>query len=304
MNRARLAVAAFDALPSEAVVLDGDGVLLLANEAWREFGRRNGAGAVCGPGADYLGVCARSAADGDPVAGLVGAALRAVLDGHSAGASLDYPCHSPTRRRWFHLRVRPLPGQHRVLVLHDDISGRVEETARLRSGAARDLSTGLADGVLLQHRLAAALAGTDRRRCDDVAVLLVRVDDVERVCEAYGQETADALLRAVAGRLAAYGRSSDTLARRGADTFVLLLPGCTRGAAEQVRDQVADALRAPVRLGPGVVGAEPGAQAPAEVTVGASFGIAVGRPGADAGRLLAEAGAALHAVRTWRGTGR
>ena len=40
----RLEVAAFDALASEAAVLDGDGVVLLVNEAWREFGRQNGAG--------------------------------------------------------------------------------------------------------------------------------------------------------------------------------------------------------------------------------------------------------------------
>ena len=119
LRRSRLALAAFDTLPSEAAVLDANGVILLVNEAWRRFGRDNGAGAGCGAGSDYLRTCRRSAASGDHVAAAVSAALAAVLSGHAPEAGLDYPCHSPEQQRWFHLSIRPLPGQHRLLVLHD-----------------------------------------------------------------------------------------------------------------------------------------------------------------------------------------
>ena len=51
------------------------------------------------------------------------AALTAVLDGHAPAAGLDYPCHSPTERRWFRLTVRPMPDRVRILVLHDRLTG-------------------------------------------------------------------------------------------------------------------------------------------------------------------------------------
>lgn len=119
LGRSLLAGAAFDVLPSEAAVLDSSGVILLVNEAWRRFGRENGAGAACGVGIDYLRTCERAAESGDEVAAVVGAALEAVLAGHAPEAALDYACHSPSERRWFHLSVRPLVGGRRVVVLHD-----------------------------------------------------------------------------------------------------------------------------------------------------------------------------------------
>ena len=103
-----LAAAAFDALPTQAVVLDADGVVVLVNEAWRASGRQAGAGPGCGVGVSYVDVCARAAARGDELAGVVEAALRAVLGGHAPRAELDYPCHTPCEQRWFHLVARPL----------------------------------------------------------------------------------------------------------------------------------------------------------------------------------------------------
>ena len=119
LGRTRLAGAAFDVLPAEAAVIDSSGVILLVNESWRRFGRESGAGAACGVGIDYLRTCDRAAESGDEVAGVVSAALTAVLAGHAPEAALDYPCHSPSEQRWFRLTVRPLPGRRRFLVLHD-----------------------------------------------------------------------------------------------------------------------------------------------------------------------------------------
>ena len=119
LGRSVLAGAAFDVLPGVGAVLDSSGVILLVNESWRRFGRENGAGSACGVGIDYLRTCDRAAESGDEVAAVVSAALTAVLAGHAPEAALDYPCHSPSEQRWFHLTVRPLAGGRRVLVLHD-----------------------------------------------------------------------------------------------------------------------------------------------------------------------------------------
>ena len=119
LGRAALAGAAFDVLPGVGAVLDSTGVILLVNESWRRFGRENGAGAACGVGIDYLRTCDRAAESGDEVAGVVRAALTAVLAGHAPEAALDYACHSPSEQRWVHMTVRPLAGGRRALVLHD-----------------------------------------------------------------------------------------------------------------------------------------------------------------------------------------
>ena len=100
LGRSLLAGAAFDVLPGVGAVLDSSGVILLVNESWRRFGRENGAGAACGVGIDYLRTCDRAAESGDEVAGVVSAALTAVLAGHAPKAALDYPCHSPSEQRW------------------------------------------------------------------------------------------------------------------------------------------------------------------------------------------------------------
>ena len=48
-----------DALPAMTVIVDEEGTILTANEAWRRFGRENGAGPAVaeGVGRDYFVIC-------------------------------------------------------------------------------------------------------------------------------------------------------------------------------------------------------------------------------------------------------
>jgi diguanylate cyclase (GGDEF)-like protein len=277
----RLAAAAFDALASEAAVLDDTGVVVLVNEAWREFGRRNGAGASCGVGSDYLAVCEQAASEGDELAGVAEAAIRAVLEGHAPRAALDYPCHSPTEQRWFSLRAQPLAGHRGVLVQHDEITPRVQAADRLRHAATHDPLTGLANRALLHDRLGLALAVIERRRPSPVAVLVVDLDDFKLVNDSRGHLAGDVLLAALGHRLQGLVRVQDTVARWGGDEFVVVLPGCQTPAAERMAERVRAAVAEPVSVR-GV-----------EVTVTASVGVAVGEPGHDLDELLAEADRAL-----------
>jgi PAS domain-containing protein len=52
--------------------------------------------------------------------------LEAVLAGRLSGFQHEYPCHSPTARRWFRLYVAPLDGEPGAVVSHIDITARVE----------------------------------------------------------------------------------------------------------------------------------------------------------------------------------
>jgi diguanylate cyclase (GGDEF)-like protein/PAS domain S-box-containing protein len=113
-----------------------------------------------------------------------------------------------------------------------------ESVEKLRRGLAEaellfafhDALTGLPNRRLLEDRLAQALH-LAHRRAASLAVLLLDLDGFGRVNEALGHSAGDAVLQAVARRLAAALRKSDTLARHGGDEFAIVLSD-VRSSAE------------------------------------------------------------------------
>ncbi len=87
---------------AHVAILDRRGRILAVNDAWRSFGRANGATSDH-VGDSYLRVC--DEAD-DPIATEVVAALRAMLSGDREGFDMVYPCHAPWEQRWFRVRAR------------------------------------------------------------------------------------------------------------------------------------------------------------------------------------------------------
>jgi PAS domain S-box-containing protein len=129
----RFLAATIDALTKHLAVLDERGTILRVNEAWRRFGEENGlAGAAGGVGSDYLAACEVPCPGGDGAS--FSDAIRGVIRGDRRTFEVDYPCHSPSARRWFQMRVSRFPGDGpvRVVVTHDDITARVlaEEATR------------------------------------------------------------------------------------------------------------------------------------------------------------------------------
>ena len=98
----------------------------------------------------------------------------------------------------------------------------LETFARHLQGVAyHDPLTGLANRILLTERLEQALRRQARSE-RTVAVLFVDLDDFKSVNDCYGHRVGDALLLALAHRLTAVLRPSDTLARFGGDEFVIV----------------------------------------------------------------------------------
>jgi anti-anti-sigma factor len=89
----------------EIALLDRNGVIAWVNQAWRAFAASNGGDpARIGPGVSYLQVCA--AAEDDPAAGEVAAAIRAALAGDLPGPmTVVVPCHSAAAERWFDVLI-------------------------------------------------------------------------------------------------------------------------------------------------------------------------------------------------------
>ena len=122
-------------IPSHIAVLSADGTIVTTNAAWDRFARENGdvsAGlTACGAGTNYLAICRSAAGPEARQAREVAQGIEDVLSGRRDEFRLEYPCHSPARRRWFLLTVTPLavgegaPAPRRgAVVSHFDITDR------------------------------------------------------------------------------------------------------------------------------------------------------------------------------------
>lgn len=134
-QREHICRAALDALNEHIVILDDQGTIIAANEAWNQFARTNGDRDLrhTSVGTNYLTVCQASialaatadakAVDDARAATTVAASLRQMLDGTLNQFVYEYPCHSEVEKRWFSLIATSLrPPCTGVVVAHTDIT--------------------------------------------------------------------------------------------------------------------------------------------------------------------------------------
>lgn len=114
-------------LPEHAAVVEGSGTIVAANSAWKRFAKDNGADPEkVSEGANYLGVCDEATGEQSEYARYFAEGLRSVLSGKEERFALEYPCHSPTERRWFVGSVGRLADGDAPLALvsHENAAGR------------------------------------------------------------------------------------------------------------------------------------------------------------------------------------
>lgn len=132
----RFMLSTFDALTSQAAVLDQDGKILIANRVWREFSATNGGDKrSCEVGANYLAFCEQGSGNAADQAWAVARGIRQVIAGEAAEFHLEYNCHSLEEQRWFTVRVTPFVGEGsvRVVVAQENITDRKRVDERLAS---------------------------------------------------------------------------------------------------------------------------------------------------------------------------
>lgn len=102
-----------------------------------------------------------------------------------------------------------------------DVTEEMEQRAEIVRKAFLDPLTGLPNRALFQDRLVQAIAKA--RRNDASLVLFIDLDRFKQINDVHGHHVGDRLLTAIAERLSACLRESDTAARYGGDEFVVLL---------------------------------------------------------------------------------
>jgi len=163
-----------------------------------------------------------------------------------------------------------------------DIRDRKAAELRLEHEVLHDPLTGLPNRVLVMDRIEHGLSRAARED-GSVALLFVDVDRFKVFNDTRGHGFGDAVLRAVAERLVACSRASDTVSRFSGDEFVIVCERLLVGTdAIKIADHVLDSFNAPF-----CIDGE-------DVHITASIGIATGRAGESADKLLRDADLAMY----------
>ncbi len=162
---------------------------------------------------------------------------------------------------------------------------RIEE---LRASADIDFLLDIPNRRGFERELHRSIAYIKRYHANG-ALIVLDVDRLKPINDAFGHAAGDQVLKAVVAALSRHVRSSDVVGRLGGDEFALLLWNLSEtdakakaAALEQAIDQLTFTFRGRI------------------VTAGASAGVAILGPHAEAGRALEQADSAMYVRKAQR----
>ena len=193
---------------------------------------------------------------------------------------------SALSRKWQNARALKHHIDSLERAVTDRTRGLEAANRQLRHLASHDALTGLPNRLLLDDRVAQAIAQANRQG-HEFALLVVDLDRFKLINDSLGHRAGDDLLREVAQRLRSTVRGVDTTVRLGGDEFVILVDGpVTRPEAVAIGTRAIEAMRPAMRL----LGID--------VHISPSIGIAFyPGDGATVDALLARADAAMYSAK-------
>lgn len=172
--------------------------------------------------------------------------------------------------------------------LRDGLAAALKRIEELEATADTDFLLGIPNRRGFEHALHRAVAYIQRYHASG-ALIVLDVDRLKPINDAFGHAAGDEVLKAIAATLAGQVRSSDVVGRLGGDEFAVLLWNLTETDARAKAVALEQAID---RLGFVFDGRSVGA--------GASAGVAMLGPHAEAARAMAEADAAMYVRKAQR----
>ncbi|MCD6048842.1 MAG: response regulator receiver sensor signal transduction histidine kinase [Verrucomicrobia bacterium] len=143
-----------NSLAANIAVLDQIGTIIAVNEPWRRFAMENDCFSLLGTtiGCNYLDACRRAVVDKELDAQEILSGIQDVMNRDRMDYSIEYPCHSPGKERWFLMTVTPLSNEEGgVVVSHMDITRRkqAEEALREADEFGKQIIAGAQAGIVV-----------------------------------------------------------------------------------------------------------------------------------------------------------
>ncbi|QPF71591.1 EAL domain-containing protein [Roseateles sp. DAIF2] len=140
-------------------------------------------------------------------------------------------------------------GEPHYLAVLTDISRLKQTEAELLHQSLHDRLTGLPNLALLRDRIARQI-GIAQRDHTCVAVLYIDLDGFREVNDIAGHSSGDEVIKEVAARFVNVVRASDSVARVGADEFVVVLSGLVdEETSMRLGDRLIQAMDEPILVG-------------------------------------------------------
>jgi diguanylate cyclase (GGDEF)-like protein len=172
--------------------------------------------------------------------------------------------------------------------LRSKLSAALRRVSELEAAADTDFLLDIPNRRGFERELQRAIAYMKRYRASG-ALIVLDVDRLKPINDSFGHAAGDEVLKAIAATLARQVRASDVVGRLGGDEFALLLWNLSETDAkakaaifEQAIDELSFVFRGQ------------------QVTAGASAGVALLGPQAEARRALEEADAAMYVRKAHR----
>ena len=134
----------------------------------------------------------------------------------------------------------------------EELSAALSRAYRLEAAETRaniDALTGLPNRGYLEEFV--AVAGPKRRAGDSFGVLMIDIDRFKQLNDRYGHAAGDVVLRAVAERISAAIRATDTPARYGGEEFAVVLRRANHAQAMEVAERIREQIGSiePAKMG-------------------------------------------------------
>lgn len=183
-------------------------------------------------------------------------------------------------------RTRWMRAVRRMRDLSTTVAELRRENETLRRQAYEDALTGILNRRGFDEHLELALTDVNRHG-DDLAVILLDVDELKHINDTRGHAAGDSALQFVADALRRAVRLGDYVARLGGDEFAVLLPRTNEDQAGRIAERVRTTLQQ----------ASSGAGHAVTVSAGVAEVRLVDPAAERAGRLLERADRALYAAK-------
>ena len=150
--------------------------------------------------------------------------------------------------------------EDRIIVLENDnrrLETALAELSRKEAASSylayHDGLTALPNRRLLMDRFQQAAANADRHQ-KQMALLFLDLNRFKRINDEFGHSTGDKVLQAVAGRIQAMIRMTDTACRYGGDEFVIMLSDLENAAtAADLAEKIQARLACPYQVDDAII---------------------------------------------------